>query len=415
MPAMLLNFINGKEVGPATGQVSSELDVVHAVRAAHAAVEAWAKRPAPERAAAVESFAAGLSDHAEGLAHAEVTDAALSPAVARADVDAALADVRARVAAVGDDAPVGVVGLIGARAAGVRTVLPHLGALLAAGNAVLFKPSSRATAVAAVIARALAESEIPAGVCNIVVGPGPVVGKFMVEHPGVPALLFFGRSATGRLVMAAASAQLKRLAMGLGAKNAALVLKDADLDLAIPHLIRGAFQRAGIDPLGLSKILVARELEDELLSRLRTAAAGAFALPTDADVARFNDAVALARRENGRVTGGEVDGRSVTPAVVHDLTHCSEIHQDELLVPLITVNAVKYAHEAVKWANTSPYGRAAAVFTRNVDLGLKLAGQLDVGTVWINQWGDHAPGPARKTSGVGDPDAIGRVGRIVLR
>ena len=290
-----------------------------------------------------------------------------------------------------------------------RSILTSLARDLVGGNTVLVKPSSRATAVVSALGPLLTDAQMPPGVCNIVFGPGETLGRFVCEHPGVAAIRLFGRADTGRAVVAAVSAQLKRTSLALGAKNAAIVLKDADLDRAAPGLVRAAFGRGGLDPWALSKILVAREIAPELLRRLRELAPPTLRLPTDEDVARFARVVDLARREDGRLTGGEVDGRLVTPAIVGELTNCSEIHQDELFLPLLTVNEIKYAHEGVKWANSSPYGRAVAIFTANDASARKLADQLNVGTVWLNAWRDDdvaSFGRDQKASAFGEPDDL---------
>ena len=349
----MTNYIDGAEVAPLQ-QISSELDVVTAIRAAQRAQVDWARRPAIERA---------------DLVRTAFDDAEI-----------------ARAAACGRD-PLGVVGVILPRARAARTLKPWAAALLTAGNALVIKPSSRGADEVRALIPTLAK--LPAGVCNIVFGAGEPVGRFLVEHPGVPAIAFAGTSETGRKIMAQAAPQLKRLHLKLGAKNAAIVLKDADLNAAARTLARWAFADGGVDPFAVGKILVQQDVFDAFLNLLTAAAPDAVDGSPD-----FDRWVALARAENGRVTGGAREGSRVTPALVSELTNCSEIHQTELLQPLVTINSIKYPADGVKWANTSPYGLAGAVWTANVELGRKLARQLIVGTAWVNGWFDPAnPAP----------------------
>ena len=407
---MPTNLINGLEMSPLVNAAPSELDVVQAVRAASAAGEQWAQLDPAARAAVVGVWIDAVERDAGQLAAIEAAATGVEPDLARRDLARAVADARAAIVAAGTkNRPLGVVGLITARAMILRTILPRVASLLVGGNTVIIKPSSHHTEVVAALTPTLANAGMPPGVVNVVFGPGATLGHFLCEHPGVPAIALTGRTETGRAVAAAAGPQLKRLSLALGAKNAAIVLKDADLDAAVPCLLRAAFARGGVDPFALTKILVAREIATELLARLRAQSPARVTLPTAHDAAVFAKYVALARAENGGLTGGVVEGREVSPAIVSELTHCSEIHQDELLVPLLTVNEIKYAHEGVKWANTAPFGRAAAVFTANDASARKLAGQLNVGTVWINGWFDQAAstgiGPDRKASGFGQPFA----------
>lgn len=390
--AAVTNYINGAEVAPALGS-PSELDVVNAIRAAQRAHDEWARARVTDRAARVRTWIAsvhGLNEHAR----------------AEIEVEIARAEAAARE-------PIGVVGVILPRVLVLRTLLPWAASLLTCGNTLVTKPSSRGADEVRGLFTSL--GTLPAGVCNIVFGAREPVGRFLVEHPGVPAIAFAGSSESGRRVMAQAAPQLKRLMLSLGAKNAAIVLKDADLDRAAHVLSRAAFAHGGVDPYALGKILVQQDVFDDFAARFAAQAPPWLDTP-----AAFDHWIELARREDGKVTGGHREGGRLSPAIVRELTNCSEIHQTELLGPLVTLNSVKYPAEGVKWANTSPYGRAGAVWTANVELGRRLAKSLIVGTAWVNGWRDHAANPklghpARASAfGVAGPLELGTRATVVV-
>ena len=246
-----------------------------------------------------------------------------------------------------------------------------------------------------------------------------------MQHPGVPLISFTGGTATAEKIQAVAAPKFKRLSLELGGKNANIVLKDADIELAVKGSLRAAFLNSGQICLCGSRLYVQDEIYDTFMARFRAETKNlVVGNPTDAktfmgplissgQLAKVAAAVDKARGEKGEVTvGGEklnlpgalAGGYFYAPTIIEELTACSELWQEEIFGPVVTVKKFKYAHEAVKLANTSPYGLSASLWTADTERGVKLAKQIQAGTVWLNTWGlreVRAPFGGYKSSGIG--------------
>src|SRR5712692_9069331 len=376
------------------GWAASQVD--RAVDAARAAQPSWAARPPAERTALVRRIGEVLKAREEELARAIALDVGKPLWESRAEVQACVAKAAITVedglrlvapfpapGQAGAECrfrPLGVLAVLGPFNFPVHLPNGHVLPALACGNAVVFKPSEIAPHAAELYARCLAEAGVPPGVFNLVQGPGPV-GAALAAHPGVDGALFTGSWAVGQAIQRACLGQTKMLALEMGGKNAALVLRDADLDKAVYDAVFSAFVSAGQRCTAASRLIVegppARA--DALAARIAAAAQrlsighplrdGVFMGPlaSEAALAKFLAGVSKAAEtvlEPRPLSPGGLRGSYVTPGV-HRVRERkgSAYEREELFGPDLAVYDAATADEAVAIANATDYGLAASVHT----------------------------------------------------
>ncbi|ROS44458.1 aldehyde dehydrogenase family protein [Amycolatopsis thermoflava] len=294
---------------------------------------------------------------------------------------------------------------------------------LLAGNTVVVKPSPLAPVGARLFAEVMAEAGLPAGALNIVNG-GVTPSQHLVAHPDVAGISFTGSTETGSKVMATAAASLKRLQLELGGKSPAVILEDADFELALPGAVFGSVLHAGQICVATSRLIVPRSRYDEACDRL-AALVGALrvgpATDPDTDVGpvvsaasakRVHDMIARAQDQGAKIAGrartlGELPegGYYVVPTVLRDVTSDMEIAQEETFGPVITVLAADSVDHAVEIANSTRYGLAASVWGSDLVAARAIGARIESGTVWINEYGmasvPDSPMQGWKASGIG--------------
>jgi acyl-CoA reductase-like NAD-dependent aldehyde dehydrogenase/alcohol dehydrogenase class IV len=302
---------------------------------------------------------------------------------------------------------------------------------LLTGNTLVLKPAPQTPLSALALGEILCASRIPAGVVNIVAGPGVELGQTLVAHPAVDRVAFTGSTAVGKRIAAAAAATVKRVSLELGGKSANLILPDADLDLAVDGALFAAFLHAGQMCESGSRLLVPEALRDEILDllipRVRAIRVG-YQLDPATQMGPVIDPV---RREaiEGHIAGGLRQGARLVaggsrvrvpgfeagcylePTVFTDVDPEMAIASEEIFGPVLAVLAYRDLDEAVALANRGRYGLAAGVWSRDLARAERVAGRLQAGTVWINDWHvfhDHGPFGGYKESGVGRE--LGRAG-----
>lgn len=315
--------------------------------------------------------------------------------------------------------PVGVVAVIGPWNYPVFTPMGSIIYALAAGNAVVFKPSEWTTATGAWLVNAINSVVTSQQLVTMVCGPGDVGAALCVS--GANVVSFTGSAATGRHVLRACAESLTPVVLECGGKDAALVDEDADLITAADAIVFGALSNAGQTCVGIERVYAHHLIRDELIeliteraSRLETGTHGAasygpMTLPTQADLvsAHLNDALA---RGGTAVLGGpsSLRGRVVTPIVLVDVPEDSTAVQEETFGPTIVINTVRDLEEGVDRANATGYGLAASVFGRTPSRVRAAARNLRVGMVSINSWVMYAGVPELPWGGVGESGA-GRI------
>jgi acyl-CoA reductase-like NAD-dependent aldehyde dehydrogenase len=303
--------------------------------------------------------------------------------------------------ALGMRRPVGVVGAIAPWNAALILSARSLAAPLALGNTVVLKPSEWAPVAGGTIwGEIFAEAGLPAGVLNVVThAPGEAgpIGDELVEHPAVRRLNFTGSTETGRKLAEAAGRQLKRILLELGGSNPLIVLADADLEYAVNAAAVGAFLHQGQICMSARRIVVERPIADEFTRRLAEKTRGLKAGdPKEQDTiigplitehaletvrSRVEEAVAKGAKV---LAGGEAVGPAFQATLLADVPEDSELAREETFGPVVSVEVVDGAEEAVRRANATRYGLSAGIITSDPDRGFALAQQIESGIVHVN-------------------------------
>ena len=313
--------------------------------------------------------------------------------------------------------PLGVVGVIGPWNYPVFTPMGSIGYALAAGNAVVFKPSEYTPGVGEWLARTFLES-VGRPVLAVVTGFGET-GAALCSSPDVDKVAFTGSTATGKKVMAACAENLTPVVIEAGGKDALLVDEDADVAAAAEAALWGAAANAGQTCTGVERVYVHERVYDEFLTSLTTAARslsahegddsqiGPITMPKQLDVIRRHITDALARGGRALVGGADAVGdRFVQPTVLVDVPEDSEAVQEETFGPTVTVRKVRDMDEAIALTNATRYGLGSTVFSKK--RGMELASRIRSGMTAVNGVITFAAIPSLPFGGVGD-SGFGRI------
>jgi aldehyde dehydrogenase (NAD+) len=318
--------------------------------------------------------------------------------------------------------PVGVVGMIVPWNFPLLLASWKLGPALACGNTIVWKPASQTSLTTLRFGELAIEAGVPAGVINIVTGPGEV-GRAMVKHAGIDKIAFTGSTEVGKEIMRGAADSLKRITLELGGKSPNIVFADSDIDNAVKGAITGIFYGKGEVCNAGSRLFVESKVQDEFLEKL--AARAAKMRPADpldpktrmgAIVSQDQMQTVLSYIEAGKkegaklVAGGKrvnVDGGKgffVEPTIFRDVRNDMKIAREEIFGPVLATLSFDDVDQVVELANQNEYGLASAVWTRDIKKAHMVSRRLRAGTVWINTYGlmdASLPFGGYKSSGFG--------------
>lgn len=457
---VIKNYINGQwadPIGgryldnpePATGLVYSKVpdsdarDVDVAVIAAQRAFPAWAALPAVDRSRILLSVAEKIDAQRERLAQAESQDNGKSVTLARTvDIPRASSNFHffgtglihfASESHTTDSTalnytlrqPLGVVGCISPWNLPLYLLTWKIAPALAAGNCVVAKPSEITPLTAFLLSEIAMEAGLPPGVLNIVHGRGPTAGAAVVAHPDIRAISFTGGTKTGAEIARTAAPMFKKLSLELGGKNPNVIFADAPFEDMIETTVRSSFSNQGEICLCGSRILIEQSLyskfKEAFVERVRNLRVGDPTLPETEQGAivsrphfeKVLSYIELARSEGGRILCGgrslSVQGRCaggwfIEPTVIEGLNETCRTNQEEIFGPVVTLLPFDREEDAVRMANSTPYGLASVIWTSDLRRAHRVAAQLQSGIVWINCWmlrDLRTPFGGVKQSGVG--------------
>lgn len=416
-------------VNPANGEVVGKVpkcgieEVERAVQAAKEAYPEWASKTVADRSKILLKLSGIIMAHHEELAGLETAEHG-SPIRKTMNFDVPLCAEQFEYfagiarAMTGETLPVGpwctsmtvreplgVVGLITPWNFPALMVVWKLGAALVTGNTCVVKPPSTAPLTTLKLGELCMEAGVPAGVVNVITGPGETVGEAIVSHPDVAKIGFTGDTATGKRIMDIASAFVKQVGLELGGNNAFVVLPDADVDSAAEGAVWGAFFNSGQVCAAASRFYIHESIYDEFAEKMVALAKtmrcgdpmkmetviGPLAYKEHRDkVERY---IENAKKSGAKLLlGGErpdteetKNGYFVVPTIFGDCTNDMELMRDEVFGPVVGLVRFKTDDEAIALVNDTRYGLSASLWTRDVRKGLVLAGRIAAGTVWINE------------------------------
>jgi aldehyde dehydrogenase (NAD+)/betaine-aldehyde dehydrogenase len=414
-------------INPATNETLATVakagreDIDAAVSAAREAFNGkWTRMGAARRAGLLYKVAQIMRDRSDEIARLEVSNNGKAISQAKAELNQAIEDFEffagAATKIMGNTIPVpgnflnytvrepvGVCAQIVPWNYPIMMAAWKVAPALAAGNTVVLKPASATPLTALLLGEICLEAGIPAGVVNVVPGPGAEIGSYLAEHPGVDKIAFTGETETGRDIMRRAAGTLKRVTLELGGKSPNIVFEDADLDQAVNGSLFAIYYSAGQSCEARSRLFVQDSVYDRFVEQFvektqrlnvgdpmsMTTHIGSLISPKQ--VERVDYYVNLGREEGAEVLiGGSKPGNGLDkgnfylPTVLAGVSNKARVSQEEIFGPVVNIMRFSSEAEAVQLANDVIYGLAGTLWTKDVGRAHRVAGQIKSGVVTIN-------------------------------
>lgn len=458
----LSNYINGvwEEVerttavkNPATGEtivevpLSSKEAVDRAVEAAKVAQKEWALVPAPQRAEVLYEVGRIMKEQKEEIArlltmeNGKVLEEAMGEVQEGIDMAFYMAGEGRRLFgqttpaelqnkfAMSVRAPIGVVGIITPWNFPIAIATWKSFPAIVAGNAVVWKPATETPIMAMKLAEIYEQAGLPKGLINVVFGSGSEIGDAIVHHPGIRVISFTGSNEVGRQIAADCGAQLKKVSLEMGGKNAVIVMDDADIELAVEGIIWSAFGTTGQRCTACSRVIVHEAVKEKLEQRLveeaqkLTVGDGLVEgnrvgpMINEAGMKKVASYIEIGQQEGATLLlGGKAltdgaygKGYFFEPTIFTDATIDMRIAQEEIFGPVVSLIPVASFEEAVEANNSVEYGLSSSIFTKDVNQVFRAQRDLDTGIVYVNAGTTgaeiHLPFGGTKGTGNGHRDS----------
>ncbi|WP_406946257.1 NADP-dependent glyceraldehyde-3-phosphate dehydrogenase [Halobacillus sp. SY10] len=311
--------------------------------------------------------------------------------------------------------PLGVVLAISPFNYPVNLAASKIAPALISGNAVVFKPASQGALSGQLMTEALLETKLPSDIIQFVSGKGSEIGDFLVTHPNIDMITFTGSTETGQAI--SQKAKMIPVVLELGGKDPAIVLEDADLELAAEHIVSGAYSYSGQRCTAIKRVLVADTIANDLTEKIKQKVE-ALSVGTPEDNATVtplinNDAADFVQHliddaiNKGAelITGNRREDNLVYPTLLDHVSSDMDVAWEEPFGPVLPIIRINEEDDFVSLANQSEYGLQASIFTKDVQKARGIATKLDVGSVQMNakteRGPDHFPFIGAKNSGLG--------------
>lgn len=434
----ILNYIGGElspaldgefldNVNPATGLVYSQVpnskssDVKKAVAAAQHAFPAWSALSALERSKYLQKISDLILKKLDSLALAETMDNGKPISVSKTvDIPRSAENFSFFAEAIKDFkseefsdmgkgrntvhyTPVGVVGCISPWNLPLYLFTWKVAPALAAGCTVVAKPSEVTPMTAFLLGKICQEAGLPPGVLNIVHGLGQNVGAAISKDPTIKAISFTGSTATGKMIAQDAAVTMKRLHLEMGGKNANIIFGDCDFEKTLETTVRSSFANQGQICLCGSRIFVERSFYEKfktaLVEKVKALKQGdptlaetqQGAVVSKAHFKKVMDCIDRAKTEGGKIlTGGHEikigEGYFIAPTLIEGLAFNCATNQEEIFGPVATITPFDTEAEVIEWVNSTQYGLAGSIWSKDEAKAERVALKIDSGIVWINTW-----------------------------
>lgn len=439
------NPANGEHL--ATIPLSTANEVLEAVTVAKAAQKNWALVPAPKRADYLYAIGQKMKEKKEYLATVLTKEMGKVIEEARGEVQEGI-DMAYYMAGEGRRlfgettpselankfamsvrAPIGIVGLITPWNFPVAIATWKSFPAIVAGNTFIWKPSNETPMMAFEMGKIFEEVGLPDGVANIVFGTGPTVGTALIEHPDVKVISFTGSTSTGSKVAELGGKHLKKVSLEMGGKNAVIVMDDADLQLATEAILWSAFGTAGQRCTACSRVIVHKDVREELENRLLEAmqfltigdgldeSVKIGPVINRAALEKINHYVQIGKQEGATLlAGGKIlneapcdKGFYYAPTLFTNVKPHMIIAQEEIFGPVVSLIEVASLDEAIEVNNGVKFGLSSSIFSQNVNTIFRAQRDLDTGIVYINAGTTgaeiHLPFGGTKGTGNGHRDS----------